>query len=141
MVEVWGEVPIALARHLGVRNNHYGFIGLRDFTLYPLLRPGSFVQIDQKLQKIQTYDWRSEFDRRVYFIKLRHGYACSCCELEGNRLLLVPHPLSPCRTKQVVYGTSAEIMGQVTGIAMRIMDTNERPGDEVPLSPQLPEGS
>ena len=140
MVEVWGKVPTTLVQQLDVRNNHYGFIGLRDFTLYPLLRPGSFVQIDQKLQKIQTYEWRSEFDRPVYFVKLRHGYACSWCELQGNRLLLVPHPLSPCRTKQVVYGTGAEIVGQVTGVAMRITDTNER-HDEVSPSPQLPKRS
>jgi len=122
MVEVWGQIPITLVQHLDVRNNHYGYIGLRDFTLYPLLRPGSLVQIDQELRNIQTFRWRSEFERPIYFIKLRHGYACSWCELQGNKLLLVPHPLSPCNIKHVVYGTDTEIVGKVTGVAMRITD-------------------
>jgi len=31
MVEVWGEVPIALIQHLDIRHSQYGFIGLKDF--------------------------------------------------------------------------------------------------------------
>src|SRR4030095_4075645 len=45
MVEIWGEVPISLIQHLDLRHSLYGYVGLRDYTLYPLLRPGSFVQI------------------------------------------------------------------------------------------------
>ena len=51
MVEVWGEIPIALIRHLDLRRSQYGYIGLNDLTLYPMLRPGSFVQINQKVRK------------------------------------------------------------------------------------------
>src|ERR1700726_2211329 len=40
MVEVWGEVPIALIQHLDIRPSLYGYIGLQDNTLAPLLRPG-----------------------------------------------------------------------------------------------------
>jgi transcriptional regulator with XRE-family HTH domain len=141
MVEVWGEIPVELVQHLDVRHNHYGYVGLRDYTLFPLLRPGSFVQIDEKLRKIQTSKWRTEFDRPIYFVELRDGYACSWCELQGSKLLLVPHPLSPCSIRQVVYGTDAEIVGQVTGVAMRIVDANERPADETLPSPQLPKRS
>ena len=50
MVEIWGEVPIAVIRHLDVRHSMYGYIGLEDRTLYPLLRPGSFVQIDPRIK-------------------------------------------------------------------------------------------
>ena len=53
MVEVWGEVPIALIQHLDIRHSLYGYIGLQDNTLSPLLRPGSFVQIDPHVRKIQ----------------------------------------------------------------------------------------
>src|ERR1700722_7098955 len=37
MVEVWGEVPIALIQKLDVRNCQYGFIGMHDRTMDPLL--------------------------------------------------------------------------------------------------------
>lgn len=122
MVEVWGEVPIALIQHLDVRHNLYGYIGLTDNTLYPLLRPGSFVLIDPRIRKIRSLQWRTEFDRPIYFIELRDGYACSWCDLQEGRLLLVPHPLSSCRIRSLNYGSEAEIIGQVSAVAMRLTD-------------------
>ncbi len=69
---------------------------MHDYTLYPLLRPGSFVQIDPRMRRIQPSRWRTEFDRPIYFLELRNGYACGWCEVQGNELALLPHPLSPC---------------------------------------------
>src|SRR5260370_37377761 len=43
IVETWGRVPLALLRRLDVRHRLYGYIGLKDYTLYPLIKPGSFV--------------------------------------------------------------------------------------------------
>lgn len=122
IVEVWGEVPIALIQHLDIRHGLYGYIGLHDMTLYPLLRPGSFVQIDPRVRKIQPLRWRTEFDRPIYFVELREGYACSWCELQEGHLLLLPHPLSACNVRRVAYGTDAEIVGQVCAVAMRLTD-------------------
>ena len=51
IVEIWGDVPIALIQRLDIRHGKYGYIGLQDLTMYPLLRPGSFVQIDTELRK------------------------------------------------------------------------------------------
>ncbi len=126
MVEIWGEVPIALIQHLDLKHGLYGYIGLDDLTLYPLLRPGSFVQIDRTVRKVHPLKWRTEYDRPIYFIELRDGYACSWCEQNGNQLLLVPHPLSPCSIRSFQQGGDAEIVGQVTGVAMRIVDAEER---------------
>jgi len=122
LVEVWGEVPIALIQHLDIRHGLYGYIGLQDMTLYPLLRPGSFVQIDPRMRKVQPMRWRTEFDRPIYFVELRDSYACAWCELQYGHLLLLPHPLSPCSVRRVAYGKDAEIVGQVTGVAMRLAD-------------------
>jgi transcriptional regulator with XRE-family HTH domain len=77
MVEVWGEVPVALIQKLDIRRCQYGYIGLEDYTMYPLLRPGSFVQIDSRATRSPAADWRTEFDRTIYFVELRDGYACS----------------------------------------------------------------
>jgi transcriptional regulator with XRE-family HTH domain len=122
MVEVWGEIPIALIRHLDIRHSQYGYIGLKDYMLYPMIRPGSFVQVDQGVRKIQPGKWRTEYDRPIYFVELRDSYACSWCELQEGRLLLIPHPLSPCGVRNVSHGTDAEIVGQVTAVAMRIIN-------------------
>ena len=135
MVEVWGEVPIALIRHLDIRHSQYGYIGLKDFTLYPLIRPGSFVQVDQNVRRIQPRKWRTEYDRPIYFVELRDGYACSWCELQDGRLFLIPHPLSPCSVRNLAYGSDAEIVGQVTAVAMRITDGSPAGSD---VSGELP---
>lgn len=135
MVEVWGEVPIALIRHLDIRHSQYGYIGLKDFTLYPLIRPGSFVQVDQNVRRIQPRKWRTEYDRPIYFVELRDGYACSWCELQDGRLFLIPHPLSPCSVRNLTYGSDAEIVGQVTAVAMRITDGSPAGSD---VSGELP---
>lgn len=125
MVEIWGEVPIPIIQSLDLRHSLYGYIGQKDFTLYPLLRPGSFVQIDGEKNEIHPGPWRTELDRPIYFIELRDGYACSWCELLNGKLTLIPHPLSPCSTQQVAWPGEAEIVGQVTAVAMRLVNYSE----------------
>ena len=76
MVELWGEVPIALIQHLDIRHSQYGYVGLEDYTLYPLLRPGSFVQIDSRVRKVQPLRRRTEFDRPIRSEERRVGKEC-----------------------------------------------------------------
>jgi hypothetical protein len=135
MVEVWGEVPIALIQKLDVRHCQYGYIGVDDYSMYPLLRPGSFVQIDSHTTRTQSTEWRTEFDRPIYFIELRDGYACSWCEIRGSQITLIPHPLSGCPIRQFAYPSEAEIIGQVTGVAMRLVPP-AADGDETPKLPK-----
>ena len=120
MIETWGKVPIEFIQHLDLRHRLYGFVGLNDYTLYPLLRPGSFVEIDPERKTPTTRVVRSEFDRPIYFIDLRNEYACSWCEVINDRLLLLAHPLSPAKARSVAFPKDAEIIGQVTGVAMRV---------------------
>jgi transcriptional regulator with XRE-family HTH domain len=127
MVEVWGEIPLSLIQHLDLRNRLYGYIGLEDRTLDPLVRPGSFVQIDPQVRKVQGFPWRTEFDRPIFFFELRDGYACSWCEVQGGQLLLVPHALSPVKIRRYALGTEVRVVGQVTAVAMRIVDSTSPP--------------
>jgi transcriptional regulator with XRE-family HTH domain len=129
MVEVWGELPMAFLQHLDVRRSRYGFIGLGDYTMYPLLRPGSFVQIDERQRTLPAAASRTEYDRPIYFIELRDGYICSWCEVNGNRLLVIPHPLSPCRTKEFACPSEAEIIGRVTAVAARLAQPSPASSD------------
>lgn len=138
MVEVWGEVPVALIQRLDIRNCQYGFIGQDDYTMYPLLRPGSFVQIDNQVSRMHTQDWRTEFDRPIYFIELRDSYACSWCEVRGSQITLIPHPLSGCTIRQFAYPDDAEIIGQVTGVAMRLLPVQD---EHLGAYPRLPRRS
>ena len=120
MVEIWGELPIGVIQNLDIRKFLYGYIGTKDTTLFPLLRPGSFVQIDNRQNRVEKPPWKTEFDRPIYFIELHDKYLCSWCELHGKQLFVVPHPLSGCTISQYSYPDEAEIVGRVTGVAMRI---------------------
>ena len=125
VVEKWDEVPVGLLQHLDLRKSMYGYIGLEDNTLYPLIRPGSLVQIDPGQRKISSAKWRTEFERPIYFIELRSGYICSWCQLEKGQLMVIPHPQSRQAVRHFDYPSQAEVVGRVTGVAMRIVD-NER---------------
>src|SRR5216684_8771144 len=115
MIETWGKVPIEFVQHFDLRHRLYGYIGIKDYTLYPLIKPGSFVQINPEIKKLKPAVGRSEFDRPIYFIDLRSEYACGWCEILGDKLLIVPHPLSPSKIRAFALHAEAEIVGQVTG--------------------------
>jgi hypothetical protein len=101
VVEKWDEIPVGFLQHLDLRKSVYGYIGLEDYTLFPLVRPGSLVQIDASQRKISAERWKTEFDRPIYFVELRNAYVCSWCEVDRDQLIVIPHPLSFAKTPRV----------------------------------------
>jgi transcriptional regulator with XRE-family HTH domain len=125
MLEKLGEIPVAALKRLGIQFSRYGYIGMSDFMLYPMLRPGSLVLLDERQNKVATGEWRSEYDRPIYFVEIRGGFACSWCKLEGNQLTLIPHPMSPCSEQHFLYPRDAEIIGRVIGVLSRLSDPDD----------------
>jgi hypothetical protein len=120
MFKPWGAVPASL---LGARDSDvYGYVGKEDFTLFPLVRPGSFVQIDASQKKVSRGNWQSEVDRPIYFIELRESYACSWCEAREGSLLLIPSAQARRPVREVRFPGDADIIGQVTAVSMRIVE-------------------
>lgn len=101
-----------------------GYIGISDLTMYPLIRPGAFVLIDSKQKKVQPKVWRNEYERPIYFVELRSGYACGWCELDRRNLIIIPHPLSPVPVRQFSVPTEAEIVGRVTRFVTDCVDSS-----------------
>jgi transcriptional regulator with XRE-family HTH domain len=120
MVQQWGAVPCSLLGHLASQNYTYAFIGSEDFTMYPILQPGSFVQVDESKRAVVERHWRSEYERPIYFVETREGFTCSWCSLRPSSLVLQPHPLSPTPVRVLKHPQEAEVIGQVVGAAMRI---------------------
>jgi transcriptional regulator with XRE-family HTH domain len=121
MIETWDEVPLELQLMAG-SEPLYGYVGMDDYTLYPLIRPGAFVRIDPRQKKIPSVGWHGDHDRPVFFVELRERYVCSWCEMLDGRLILVPSQQSNRRTQQVRYPAEATIVGRVTGIAQDIVE-------------------
>lgn len=122
MVERWGTVPLHFLSKFVRSSYTYGYVGTEDLTLYPLILPGSFLQIDETKSKIQEGGWRSEYERPIYFVETREGYVCSWCSLLGGQIVLQPHPLSPVPVRILKHPQEAEVLGQVVGVAMSLGD-------------------
>ncbi|HEX2271705.1 MAG TPA: hypothetical protein VHH35_19315, partial [Pyrinomonadaceae bacterium] len=94
----------------------YGYIGLSDDTMYPLIRPGAIVEIDTRQCKIPPpVEATNEFEKPIFFVELRDGWAFGWCELQGRKLVITPYPLSRARVRQFEYPREAEIVGRVVG--------------------------
>jgi transcriptional regulator with XRE-family HTH domain len=120
MVEQWGMVPLAYLEQFATRQFTYGYIGGEDLTMYPLLPPGAFVQVDESKTKVAESGWRTEYERPIYFVETRSGYTCCWCTVTREELILQPHPLSPVPARVLKFPQEADIVGQVVGVAMRL---------------------
>jgi hypothetical protein len=122
VIEQWGTVPMAYLALFADDRYTYGYIGSEDFTMYPILPPGSFVQVDEAKNKVGEGTWRSEYERPIYFVEMRDGFTCCWCSVKRDSIVLQPHPLSPVSVRVLKYPQEAEVLGQVIGIAMRLGD-------------------
>jgi transcriptional regulator with XRE-family HTH domain len=126
MLEAWDEVPLAL-QLLDGWNALYGYIGMDDYTLHPVIRPGAFVRIDPRQKKIPSVNWHSD-DRPIFFIELRERYVCAWCGMHDGRLILIPTQQSKRRSQQVRYPAEATIIGRVTDVSMDLVEPSEGEG-------------
>jgi transcriptional regulator with XRE-family HTH domain len=100
----------------------YGHLGLADFTMYPMIRPGALLKIDTSQDKPTSVPWSNEYDRPIFFIELRGAYACGWCELQGNQLLIIPHHSSPAGVRRFTFPKEAEIVGRVIGYSTHCVE-------------------
>lgn len=120
-VALWGEIPAAFLLQCNPRQHMYAYIGLEDDTMGPLLRPGALVMVDEERRHVIETRWNSEYERPIYFIELKEGYLCSWCSIYGSRITVVPHPTSTAPIRSFSLATEAEVIGQVVGVAMRLV--------------------
>ena len=66
MIETWDEAPLVLQLMAGF-DALYGYVGMDDYTLYPFVRPGAFVRIDPRQNKIPSVGWHGDYDRPIFF--------------------------------------------------------------------------
>ncbi|GAC1619108.1 MAG: hypothetical protein PVS2B2_02900 [Candidatus Acidiferrum sp.] len=114
---------------LGAANGkyRYGFIGLSDRRMFPILRPGSIVMVDVSSRRIENLKWSSEYDRPMYFVEIHGGYRCGWLLQEKSRIIMQPHPLSRCLPESWRAPDEAEVVGKVAGIVSRLSEPWDNP--------------
>jgi hypothetical protein len=68
----------------------------------------------EKLQQIESF-------ASANLPELRDGYMCGWCEIDRGKLMVIPHAHSHREVRVFDYPAQAEIVGRVTGVAMRIV--------------------
>ena len=132
MVEQWGPVPMIYLEEFSKVEYTYGYVGSEDLTMYPILPPGSFIQVDEARNKVVEGGWRSEYERPIYFVETREGHVCCWCTLGRDELILQSHPLSPVQPR-VVRNSHVEVIGQIVGVAMRLGEWRSVPDSALTL--------
>jgi transcriptional regulator with XRE-family HTH domain len=121
MIQRWGAVPLQFVDAFSRESHIYAFVGTEDFTMYPLVMPASFLQVDVRQTEIMREGWRNEYERPIYFLETRNEFICSWCNItEGGHLVIQPHPMSPVLPRIFRYPQDAEVIGQVVGVAMQL---------------------
>lgn len=120
LIQRWGTVPLMLLNNMDLRNYRYGLIGTEDWSMFPIIPPGSLVVIDDSKRRVVTTGWSNEFERPIYFLEHREGYACGWCSLKDGQLVVQPHPASNCNLESYTYPDDVEVVGQVTRIALSL---------------------
>lgn len=118
--ERWGKLPLALLDSLDARHLRYAFVGTDDWTMFPVIPPGSFIQIDESKRRVAKDGWFHEYERPIYFVEHRTGFRCGWCTEKCGFLIVQPHSLSQAQIEMFRYPGEAEVVGQVVGLAMRL---------------------
>jgi transcriptional regulator with XRE-family HTH domain len=125
-IREWGRLPLQILAAIDLKKSKYGFIGSDDWAMYPIVAPGSLVQIDETKKKVVTTGWNYEFERPIYFFEHRYGFECSWCSLVDDYLILQPHASSQLPSRYFRYPEEIEVIGQVVGVAMRLDQAKRR---------------
>jgi transcriptional regulator with XRE-family HTH domain len=116
----WGKLSLGLLNALDHGRHRYAFVGTDDWTMYPLVPPGSFIEIDTEKRKVVRDGWTAEHDRPIYFLETREGFRCGWCAQRDGKLYVQAHSLSAEPPGVFSFPGEAEIIGQVVAIAMRV---------------------
>jgi transcriptional regulator with XRE-family HTH domain len=120
LIQRWGKLPLSLLNGFNLKDHRYAFIGTDDWFMHPIIQPGSLVLIDESRRKVTSGGWTTEFERPIYFFEHRKGFSCAWCTVNGAQMVLQPHPASMCSPEIYSYPEEIDVLGQVTGVAMRL---------------------
>ena len=118
-IKRWGRFSLAALGSLDLKRNRYAFIGTEDWFMYPIIPPGSFVQIDEEKKEIPSEGWQQDYDRPIHFVEHREGYRYGWCTQKQGVLIMQPHAGSR-MSPEVFPLAEIDVVGQIVGVAMRL---------------------
>jgi transcriptional regulator with XRE-family HTH domain len=118
VIQRWGTLPMMLLSRHNPEHQRYALVGMEDWSMYPLLHPGTLLVIDETRRKVANSGWTTEFDRPLYFVEHRGGYQVGWCHVDDGRLTMTFHPASQQAPMVFDFPDGVEVIGQVSAVAM-----------------------
>lgn len=115
LLSTWSDVPLPLMLDVDWERGPLVFIGLSDRMMWPLLPPGSLLQLDQRVKTVADGNW-PEFERPIYLIEFRNRFFCCHAQRRGDMLRLISHHESPEPPAVSIPVKEAKVRGQVRPI-------------------------
>jgi hypothetical protein len=115
LLSAWSDVPLPLMLDVDWERGPLVLIGLSDRMMWPLLPPGSLLQLDAKQKTVTNGNW-SEFERPIFLIEYRGRFYCCHAQRRGDTLRLISHQESPDPPAISVHAKEAKVRGQLTPI-------------------------
>ena len=115
LLMIWRNVPLLLMVDVDWDRGPLVLIGTKDGMMWPLLPPGSLLQLDQRVRTISDGTF-SEAERPVYLIEYRNRFFCCHAQRRGDTLRLISHRESGWPTDIPIRFKEARLRGQVTPI-------------------------
>ncbi len=115
LFNIWSHIPLLLMLDIDWDRGPLVLVGLNDYMMWPLLPPGSLLQLNQKLHTIDEGTW-PEFKRPVYLIEYDGEFHCCYAQRKGETLLLISHAESPAPPITRIPAREAKVRGQLTPI-------------------------
>jgi hypothetical protein len=115
LLSAWSDVPVPLMLDVDWDRGPLVLIGLSDRMMWPLLPPGSVLQLDQRVRTVANGTW-SEFERPIYLIEYRSRFYCCHAQRRGDTLRLISHAESPAPPAIPIPFKEAKVRGQITPI-------------------------
>ncbi len=115
ILSTWADIPLLLMIDVDWDRGPLVLVGLSDRMMWPLLPPGSLLQLNQKVRTVADGPW-SEFERPIYLIEFKNRFYCCHAQRRGEMLRLISHAESPSPPATSVPFKEAKVRGQVTPI-------------------------
>src|SRR5215510_4920659 len=115
LLTIWTEVPMLLMMDVDWTRGPLVLVGLSDRMMWPLLPPGSLLQLDPRVRTVDNGTW-SEFERPIYLIEYRGRFYCCHAQRRGDALRLISHAESLSPPAISIPFKEARVRGQVRPI-------------------------
>jgi len=115
LLTAWADIPLLLMLDIDWDHGPLVLLGLEEYMMWPLLPPGTLLQLDPKVRTVAEGSW-SEFDRPIYLIEYKGRFYCCHAQRKGQIMRLISHAESPSPPAISVPYRDARVRGQVRPI-------------------------